>query len=426
MRKLASAIVVVACLWLQACAGLPHRAPEPARPLVLISIDAFRADYYDRGVTPRLKALAEGGARGTLRPSFPSLTFPNHYTLVTGKVPDHHGIVANNMYDPTYPGANAAPALAWFDKTKNADGVWWREAKPMWTSATQAGLKVDVVFWPGAQAENDGMRVDYAPDFQKALDSRGRADLLLQRLDQPKRPDVFILYIDAVDEAGHKKGPDSPEVNTALAEADAAVGHLLDGLKARGIDANVIVVSDHGMISVSKDRAVYISQRLGDVPPDLVADTQIPSFASKDPRYDLVYYGAVAMINPRPGYGDALDKALIRTKPDHMQCWHKGDIPTRLKFGSNARVPAIVCLGDPGWQVGGLAPLGTDVGNHGYDPDTPEMTALFIANGPDIRRGVSLGRFDNVDVYSLEMKLLGLKPEPNDGSLKIVGKALRK
>lgn len=420
-RTLLSAFAALLfCAVLSACQGLNGgvaTAPAQRPPLILISIDGFRADYLQRGRTPNLKALADGGARGSMRPSFPSLTFPNHYTLVTGKLPDHHGMVANYMYDPTYPGATAENRLAYFDKKKGTDGFWWKGATPMWVSAERAGLNVVSVYWPGSQAEIGGVRLAHAPEWQQST-SQSRVDMLLSWMDVPaaERPRASLLYFDQVDNDGHHHGPDSPELNASIAEVDAAVGRLLDGLKARGIAANIVIVSDHGMIDVSPQRTYYISQLLG--------KDGLPADAKTDPRYDIIYWGSVAMLNPLPGHEAEVDQ-LTRTHYEHMQCWHKGDIPARYRFGRNPRVTEIVCLAEPGWQVAGFADVGTDVGNHGYDPTTPEMAALFIANGPSIEPGVSLPVFDNVDVYSLEMRLLGLRPEPNDGSLKALRPVLK-
>ncbi len=424
MKTLKGLCLSLALIGLTACSHLP--APSVATsavatkqvPLILVSIDALRADYLDRGVTPNLKALAQGGAAATMHPSFPSLTFPNHYTLITGKRPDSHGVIANYMYDPTHPADPNDPNAAYFNKAKGGDAFWWKGATPMWVSAEKAGHKVGVVFWPSSMAEIDHVRPTYWLPFSKAATSDDRLNSVLQWMDLPEaqRPDVYMLYLDIVDEKGHKFGPDSAEVNTALGEVDSAIGRLRSELQRRGIAANIVIVSDHGMVSVSPDRVYYIS--------DLLGKDGLDPAAKSDPRYDLINWGSVAMLNVRPGYEDLIDKALVKTHYPHMQCWHKGHIPAHYRFGHNPRVTDIVCLGEPGWQVGGLTSVGTDVGNHGYDAYSPYMNAIFIANGPAIKPGIQLKPFDNVDVYSLEMKLLGLKPEPNDGTLAPIKPAL--
>jgi predicted AlkP superfamily pyrophosphatase or phosphodiesterase len=415
-RHLIAVVAALFCVVLSACQSLPDggvaSTPAPRPPLVLISIDALRYDYLERGLTPNLQALAAGGASGPMQPSFPSLTFPNHYAMVTGLIPDHSGVIANYMYDPTHPPIPGDLRSSYFDKTKATDGFWWQGAKPMWVSAEQAGVKTGSVFWPGTAAEIDRVRPSYVVNWTTELKGQPEVDQLLKWADLPpaERPGVFLLYFAEVDEDGHHHGPNSPEVNVSLQKIDGLVGQVVAGLKQRGISANIIVVSDHGMIDVSPtQRTVYIS--------DLLGKEGLAQDAKVDPRYDLINWGSLAMFNPAPGATPLLDKVLIQTPHDHMHCWHKADVPARLHFGHNPRVPEYVCLGDPGWQIGGLASVGTDVGNHGYDNTIPEMRAIFIANGPDIKPGVKLPVFDNVDVYDFEMKLLGLRPEPNDGSL---------
>lgn len=399
-KFLSAAAALLLCAVLTACAGRPGMLKTSAvrPPLILVSIDGFRADYLQRGRSPNLQALADEGANAAMRPSFPSLTFPNHYTLVTGLRPDHHGIVANSMVDTGRPGVK-------FMMSNNdavVDGYWWDGGKPMWVSAEAAGKRVGIEFWPGSEAEIDGKRPSYFTHFDNKITNEARVDQILAWMDLPaeQRPSVYLLYFDIVDHQGHDFGPDSAEVNDAVAQVDSAIGRLREGLKARGVAPNMIIVADHGMAAISPDRAYFLEDYL-----------------PKD-SYEVVVSGPEAMINPLPGHEADLD-ALTKKKFDHMRCWHKADIPANFKFGKNPRVPEVMCLGDVGWLVATTHEkgIGYKAGAHGYDPAAPEMAALFIANGPDIKPGVKLPSFDNVDVYSLEMKLLNLTPERNDGSL---------
>ncbi|WP_443750898.1 alkaline phosphatase family protein [Asticcacaulis solisilvae] len=396
--------------------GACAEAKAPA-PLIIVSIDAFRADFYDRGLTPNLKALSDAGTHAVIHPSFPSLTFPNHYTLVTGKRPDHHGMVANYMYDASHPADPKDADAAHFTKAKAADGFWWQEAKPVWVSAEQNGIRSGAIFWPGTQAEIDHTRPALFLDYDKTATSNDRVDKLLAWMDLPpeQRPGLSLLYLDEVDVTGHKYGPDSPEIDAAIAEADAAVGRLVSGLKARGIVANIIVVSDHGLTSVSPDRVYIVS--------DLIGRGGLPADAKADPRYDMIYWGSLGLIRPMPG-SEALFDTLTKTHFDHMQCYHRRDIPAHYRYGKNPRVTEIVCIPELGWQVAGLR-IDKNLGNHGYDPAYSDMNAIFVAGGPNIRQGAKLKPFDNVDVYDAEMTLLHLKPEPNDGTIAPVKPALR-
>jgi predicted AlkP superfamily pyrophosphatase or phosphodiesterase len=392
-------------LILAACATAPPRVAEQRPLTVLVSIDGFRADYLDRGVTPNLSALARDGVRAAMRSSFPSKTFPNHYTLVTGLRPDRNGIVENNMQDPAIPGVTF--------KMSNREAVqdrrWWDEGEPIWVTAEKAGIVTAAQYWPGSEAPIHGVRPHYFLPFDMATPSEVRVDRDLALLDKPpaERPRFLTLYFDIVDTAGHQHGPDSPEVNAAAAAADAQVGRLVEGLKARGLLANLVIVADHGMAAVSPDREVYM-------------DDLLP----KD-TYRALTGGAFMTIYPAKGHEAQVDKALIAPH-DHLQCWRKAEIPARFHYGKNPRVAPYFCLPDTGWNLTtrDYKPAKPDLGSHGFDNFSPEMAAVFVANGPAFRRGVSLPTFDNVDVYPLLARLVGVKPRPNDGNLRDLEPAL--
>ena len=395
-----SILRLLAALLCLAALGAPAAAkpPQPRPVTILISIDAFRADYLDRGVTPNLSALAADGARAAMRPSFPSKTFPNHYALVTGLRPDRNGIVANNMVDDAIPGVRFSMSNA----AAVTDGRWWGQAEPIWVTAERAGIVTGTMFWPGSEAEIRGVRPHYMAHFDLALPSDARVDKLLSWFDAPpaERPRLATLYFNIVDDAGHHFGPDSPQVNAAAATVDAAIGRLEAGLKARGIVANLVIVADHGMAATSDDRRVFIDDLVG-----------------KD-AYQALDMGPIGTIYPNPGHEAEVAKALVGGHP-HLDCWLRADIPARFHYGHNPRVAPIFCLPQTGWELTthdahAVAP---NRGDHGYDNASPEMAALFVASGPAFRHGVKLPSFDNVDVYPLLARLVGVKPQPNDGRL---------
>jgi predicted AlkP superfamily pyrophosphatase or phosphodiesterase len=384
----------------------PATAQAPRPLLVLVSIDGFRADYLDRGVTPTLSALAAGGVRGDMRPSFPSKTFPNHYTLVTGLRPDRNGIVDNNMYDP----AIGPQEFTMSKREVNKDGRWWDEAEPIWVTAEKAGVRTATMFWPGSDVEIRGVLPSRWKLFDIKMPAEARVDQALAWLDGPAadRPKLLTLYFDDVDTAGHHQGPDSPGLNEAAAKVDAAVARLEAGLKARGVVANLIVVADHGMAPISQDRRLF-------------ADDMVDMSALR-----WTTMGAFMALTPVAGHEAEVDKALLQTPHAHMQCWKKADIPARYHYGKNPRVPALFCLAETGWEITTHAykPRQIDAGDHGFDNFAPEMRAVFVANGPAFRRGQRLATFDNVDVYPLLARLLGVKAQPNDGDLADVAPAL--
>jgi len=417
MRIVRAILAALAALAVAACAETPSppaptmapaRASRPAgaTPLILISIDGFRWDYLNRGISPNLSALAAEGVRAErMLPSFPSVTFPTHYTLVTGLVPDHHGVVNNTFEDPHLPGV--------FHMTTK-DEAWWDEATPIWVSAERQGLHTATEFWPGSEVAIHGVRPGRWEPFYQAKTSDERVDTVLRWLDAPPadRPEFLTLYFDIVDTAGHHYGPASAEVNHAVATVDAAIGRLLGGLKARGIDANLIIVADHGMAATAPSRTVYLD--------DLTDMGQA----------HVVFDDAVAGVDfPKTPAGEAAAARLLAPHP-HATCWRKAEIPARLHYGSNPRVPDVVCAAEVGWLIETKeqaarhrSPL---MGEHGYDNAAPEMGALFIAEGPAFKSGLVVKPFPNVDVYPLMTHVLGIEGEPNDGRFADVAEMLKR
>ena len=391
-------IIILAIVAVFALAGAPCAAQTADKPpLILISLDGFRWDYLDRGLSPNLSALAAGGVRAErMIPSFPSITFPNHYTLVTGLYPDHHGIVNNTFEDSRMPGV--------FKMSSKEEG-WWNEATPIWTTAEENGVHAGVMFWPGSEAELHGVRPSHWKPFDIAFPASARVDTVLSWLDLPKgeRPGFLTLYFETVDSAGHAFGPDSPEVNQAIGRVDAAVGRLIDGLKARGITANIIVVADHGMAGVTADHT-------------LVLDSLIDVSA-----VHVVFDDAVLGVDiPATPAGRAAEARLLMHH-DHVDCWRKANVPARFHYGANPRVPDVVCAVETGWLLETREQITRRHlplrGEHGYDNQDPQMGALFIANGPSFKKGLVIRPFPNVDVYPLMTEILALPPQPNDGRL---------
>ena len=402
MRLVRVWMAALAVLVVSACATV-EPGPAGPRPLtILISIDGFRADYLNATDAPTLSRLAAEGvlAPQGMRPSFPSLTFPNHYTLVTGKRPDHHGIVSNTM---------EVPELGSFSLGKQAavtDRRWWDQAEPIWVTAENSGIRTATMFWPGSEADIHGVRPSRWSVFDHDMPSAQRVDVLLGWLDDPAaRPGFATLYFDVVDTAGHNFAPGAPEVKAAIADVDAALVRLLAGLKARGLEGkvNLVIVADHGMAPVLPGQTI-------------VADAADPGAVA------MVHGGPFAGFNLLPGQ-EARGEALLLKPHDHMTCWRKADVPRRLAYGTTARVPAIVCSARIGWTIYNTAavarrpPANKVTGAHGYDNDAVEMRALFLAWGPSVRRGATVATFDNVDVYSLLARMIGVAPVKGDGRM---------
>lgn len=375
----------------------PARADEGdarAPVTILISIDGFRADYLDRGITPNLSRLAAEGARGKLRPSFPTKTFPNHYAIVTGKRPDTNGIVGNRMIDPRRPGQ----IFSLGDAKQALDPFWWDEAEPAWVTAGKAGVRSATMFWPGSEVDIHAARPPDWMRYDKHVANVQRVNAVLDWARRPAaiRPAFVTLYFDIVDTAGHEFGPDSAEVNAAIGEVDARVGDLVAGLSAMGQPARLLIVADHGMRAVDAARVIQLADLI-DLPSIIAVET-----------------GPYAAIEPAAATDDRVEKALL-VPHAHMDCRRREELPARLHYGRNPRVAAIICIAEPGWTIlAGEPEWPVKGGAHGYDNNDPEMLALFIAANAGLTGDV--GIVDNIEVYPLLMRLIGVPPLPSDAT----------
>jgi predicted AlkP superfamily pyrophosphatase or phosphodiesterase len=377
----------------------PATVRADGKPLVvLVSIDGFKRDYLHRGNSPALDAMADAGtlAKG-MRSSFPSLTFPNHYTIVTGLFPDHHGIVNNTMFDPAMPGVQFSPGAR--------DPQWWDEGIPIWVTMRRQGKRSATLFWPGSDAPIHGVQPDDWLPYNEAMTSAERAAKLLSWLARPdeERADFTTLYFSEVDTAGHQHGPDALQVGEAVKRVDTAIENFLAGLDQLGLrsSTDIVVVSDHGMAGVDPSHAINLKALLDGLETARIQWTGALAGFTIDPKEQ--------------------DTALSRLAPEnHVTCWPKTTMPDRIHFGTHRRVPDVVCLADVGWTIIDNPDKPLASGQHGYDPADPAMWGLFLATGPHIRQR-KLGLIDNVDVYLLLCNLIGVWPEQrHDASVGLV------
>ena len=393
----------IAVLVAIACTG---RAPVPAPAMsggtvVLISIDGFRYDYLDRYPSPNLHRIIAAGVRAPLVPVFPTKTFPNHYSIVTGLFPEHHGVVENTMYDPVFD-----TVFRISDSDAVTDARWWG-GEPLWVTAQRQGQIAAAFFWPGTEAAIEGVRPRYWKRYDVRVPDSTRVRQVLDwlTLPEPDRPTFVTLYFSEVDHAGHDFGPDSPEVAARVLQVDSAIGWLLEGLQVRGRrTVNVMVVSDHGMARTTPDSVIpldaYVSRRL----------------------FQRVTGGSPILgLWPQPGMLDSAYRSL-RGKHPRLSVWKRAGVPERFHYRDHRRIPPLIALADIGWS---LAVARQDVvdhperfrgGAHGYDDTVSAMRALFLAQGPAFRSGVVAPPFRNIHVYDLIARILGLVPAPNEGS----------
>ncbi|MEO8274932.1 MAG: alkaline phosphatase family protein [Thermoanaerobaculia bacterium] len=379
------------------------------RPIVfLISFDGFRWDYPELHGAPNILALAASGVRAaSLVPSFPSKTYPNHYTLVTGLRPEHHGVISNTMWD-----AEWKAQFSLNDRAAVGDGRWW-EGEPIWVDAERHGVVSASSLWPGSEAAISGIRPTYWRTFDSAVADETRVQEILGWLDLPveKRPHLVTIYFDQPDSAGHSFGPTAAETGAAVAHVDEMLGKLRAGVAARGLDGAVdwILVSDHGMTPTDPKKTIALA--------DFVDVADFSPWTSVD---SMATFG---LIDPMPGKEAALLKALKNAHP-HLHAAAKGEMPEALHFRAHRRIPPIVIWADAGWTIFSTrtdrdaAQAKFVRGSHGYDPAIADMHGLFVAAGPSFRKGLKTPPLDNVDVYPLLARLLGLPPAPNDGNVK--------
>jgi len=394
------------------CYSLPQKTVtvEPENYLLLISFDGFRWDYMDKTDTPNLDRLVATGVKAdALISAFPSKTFPNHYSIVTGLYPENHGIVFNSMYDPIF---DATFSLGNRDEVQN--GRWW-DGEPIWVTAEKQGLKTLCNFWPGSEAEIKGVRPTYWVPYDGNLPNDERVKIVFEYLDKPakERPSFYTIYFSDPDDYGHMSGPDSSSINIAIQECDARIGQLIAGLEQRNLfdKVNIMIVSDHGMAQLSQERLVFLDDYLD--PTDLKMPNWSPvlDIWCKESEVDSIFN-------------------LINGKHPNFSVYKKQDVPEQLHFSNNRRIAPIIGIMDNGWTLTSHDYFAEHQsyytgGTHGFDPIHPDMHAFFLAYGPSFKSGTTVPAFENIQLYNLMAKVLELEPVANDGDFKIVENILK-
>lgn len=370
--------------------------------VVMVSLDGFRYDYPKKYGAKHLLAIGSEGASAPdgMIPSYPSLTFPNHYTLVTGLYPEHHGIVANRFYDPA---RKATYALG--DPQSVTDGSWYGGV-PLWSLAEKQGMRSACFFWPGSEAEIAGQRPSYYLHFDDKIDEKKRIDQVIAwlKLPEEQRPHFITLYYANVDHAGHEFGPDTQQTADAVKHVDELIGRLHSELDALHLPIDLIVVADHGMERV---QGSWIT---------LDKFVSLDGFETAGP---LLYAPSDAEANR------VYQK--LKSADAEFTVYRRDKIPAYLHYNSNPREgdPVIVPKGP--YMIRAHGPqAGRDdhappAGEHGYDPyEMHSMRAIFFAEGPDIKPGVTVKPFENINVFPLVTRILGLENPPIDGSLNVL------
>ncbi|CAA22177.1 Nucleotide pyrophosphatase [Schizosaccharomyces pombe] len=380
--------------------------------VIVISLDGFRADYLYRGFTPNLLSLAERNVHVPfLIPSFPSITFPNHYTIVTGLYPESHGIVSNNFFDPVTGKqfVNSMPEC-------NKDPTWWDKGEPIWVNAERNNVRSAVHMWPGNEVENHGYRPTYSDGFNFDTTLREKKDRILEWLDLPDkdRPQLLLAYAPHVDMVGHAFGPDSPELNIIIQEVDIVIGELIEGLKKRNIDkhVNIIFLSDHGMAPTSDNRLIWLDNMFN-----------LSAVAHRD-AWPLGGFRGESDLDDEYIYESLVNYSRSSLpSAENWNVYSKKDIPSRWHYSNNERIAPVWMIPDVGWSLVSMLDHSPELeyeplGVHGYDNLSPVMRALFIASGSSFKnfKGKKLAPFQNTEIYGILSHILDLPAQPNNGT----------
>ncbi|KAL5999535.1 hypothetical protein ACLOJK_037820 [Asimina triloba] len=388
---------------------IPPRRPTPKIPkpvVILISADGFRYGYQYKTSTPNIGRLIANGTEAYpgLIPVFPTLTFPNHYSIATGLYPAHHGIINNRFQDPL---------TGDIFTTRNNDPKWWL-GEPIWVTAANQGLKAATYFWPGSEVHKGkwDCPATYCMIYNRSVPFEERVDTVIDFFGSPDIPSFINLYFEDPDSQGHRVGPDDPEITKAVSNIDEMIGRLIEGLEKKGVfdQVHIILVGDHGMVGNCDAKVVALE--------DLAHWIEIPESWVQS-------VSPLLAIRPPPGVGAGEVVARMRAglssglveNGARLKVFLKEELPERLHYSASERIPPIIGLLDEGYKVEVKRSNSRKCGGaHGYDNAYFSMRTIFVAHGPRFHRGRKVPSFENVQIYNLLTAILNIKGAENNGT----------
>ncbi|OTA82007.1 hypothetical protein M434DRAFT_401171 [Hypoxylon sp. CO27-5] len=399
---------------------------------LIISLDGFRADFLNRGLTPRLNAfIKEGVSPLYMTPSFPSVTFPNHYTLATGLYPESHGVVGNTFWDP-----DLKSEFYYTDPNRSLDPKWWG-GEPFWVTAEEQGVRTAVHMWPGSEAHIMGKEPSFLDKYNGKEKLPNKVSRILEFLDKPGvenpeadptniRPQIIAAYVPNVDADGHLYGPNSTEIRSTIRAVDTMLDQLFHGLEERNLTniVNVIIVSDHGMATTDVSRMIQIEDLVDMDKVEHLDGWPLVGIRPKNPEDLQVLYEQAAQKS--------------KSNPNFDVYLTNKNMPERYHFSNNKRIAPLWIVPKTGWAIVKRDEFNIAEakeknlvyhprGLHGYDHEHPLMRAIFVARGPAFphQPHSKVEIFQNINVYNILCDSVGMKAMPNNGTLhlplKIVG-----
>ncbi|XP_044106132.1 LOW QUALITY PROTEIN: ectonucleotide pyrophosphatase/phosphodiesterase family member 7 [Neovison vison] len=395
-------------------AGAPLSRRGSRNKLLLVSFDGFRWNYDQDVHTPNLDAMALEGVKARyVTPAFVTMTSPCHFTLVTGKYIENHGVVHNMYYNTT------SKVKLPYHATLGIQSWWDNGSIPIWITAQRQGLKTGSFFYPGGNVTYQGTAVTLSRkegvlhNYKDEQEWRANIDTVM-RWFTAEGLDLVTLYFGEPDSTGHKYGPESQQRKDMVKQVDRTVGYLRDSIRRSGLEGSLdlIITSDHGMTTVHKQAQ------------DLVEFHAFPNFTFKDIEFELLDYGPNGMLLPKEGMLDKVYEVLKDAHPK-LHVYKKESFPTSLHYAGNPRITPLLMYSDPGYVIHGRLNVQFNHGEHGFHNEAMDMKTIFRAVGPSFRRGLEVEPFESVHVYELMCHLLGIVPEANDGLLSTLLPTLR-
>ncbi len=375
----------------------------PQKPyVIMVSFDGFRWDYPNRGVTPNFDKLDSAGVHSlSLRPSFPSKTFPNHYSIITGMYPENHGIISNEFKNPQ---TGEYYSLGRREAVRNDK---WYRGEAFWETLKKNGIKSASFFWPGSEVDNPERRPDYFKYYDKTIPFQNRIDTVFKWLNYTieRRPRFCTLYFEETDDTGHWRGPDSYEIFKSINKMDSILGYIQQKIKNSNLadSINLIVLSDHGMTGVSIEKSINIEEYIQGFNAGITGDGPVMLIDVPEEKKELVF-------------------RALKQNESNFRVYKKEDMPDFYHYNKSIMIPGIIVIAEPGWSL-----INNNIknyeglrikGNHGFDNNFIDMHGIFYAAGPSFKSNYKTGTLRNIDIYPLLCKIFGVNPaESIDGNI---------